>query len=561
MRTVLRTKPGILLSRSLLVVLIGLLSAAGLYLRGPATPAAHASAGHHFGATTSTIAPVATVDPLKLTPDVSPAAAPARAKGARPTHRINKASPAARMPVVAANPIAHTPGTLLENFDGVGSRDSEITNFGAEFEPPDQGLCAGNGFVLEPVNSAFRIYSQTGKSLAGPFNVNKLFDEGFRQFTSDPRCYFDKTTDTWFAIILFINASNTGARTDLAVNTSGDPTMPWTVYHIDATDNGTNGTPSHAGCPCFGDQPLLGIDQFNVYVSTNEFSILGPQFNGAQIYAIAKSQLVALSHKVHVVHLDNLDIAGTLAASVQPAITNGPSAAEFFLNSLDPNGTGDNRVGVWALTDREAVASGDVPLLSNLVITSETYAVPPGAVQQGETSLLDTGDDRMQQTEFIAGDIWGELDTAINISGDTTGRSGLAWFDVHPLFKNGALSGATMRHQGYVAVQGNYLLYPALQVNNTGAAAMVFTLSGAGFFPSAAYAVMPAGQSAFGAVTIAAPGTGPYDPNATRWGDYSWAILDGQNKVWMATEYIPPVASQTTDGKVNWGTRVIEVAI
>src|SRR2546428_5165201 len=29
---------------------------------------------------------------------------------------------------------------------------------------------------------------------------------------------------------------------------------------------------------------------------------------------------------------------------------------------------------------------------------------------------------------------------------------------------------------------------------------------------------------------------------------------------WMATEYIPPRSSQTTDGKQNWGTRVIEVS-
>src|SRR5258708_27012951 len=35
---------------------------------------------------------------------------------------------------------------ILSNFDGVSSLDSAITNFGAGFEPPDQGLCVGNGF-------------------------------------------------------------------------------------------------------------------------------------------------------------------------------------------------------------------------------------------------------------------------------------------------------------------------------------------------------------------------------------------------------------------------------
>ncbi len=115
--------------------------------------------------------------------------------------------------------------------------------------------------------------------------------------------------------------------------------------------------------------------------------------------------------------------------------------------------------------------------------------------------------------------------------------------------------------QGYVASAGNYLLYPAIQASPDGTAAMVMTLSGSNYYPSVVYTLMGAQQNHFGAIHIAANGTGPYDPTATRWGDYSWAILspDGQS-FWMATEYIPPKSSQTTDGLRNWGTRVIQVS-
>ena len=94
-----------------------------------------------------------------------------------------------------------------------------------------------------------------------------------------------------------------------------------------------------------------------------------------------------------------------------------------------------------------------------------------------------------------------------------------------------------------------------------GNAVMVMTLSGARHFPSAAYSVLPTGATSFGPVTVAAAGSGSYDPAATRWGDYSWAVLDPSgNSVWMATEYIPPKASQTPDGLRNWGTRVLDLA-
>jgi hypothetical protein len=479
--------------------------------------------------------------------------AAARPKGARHAHPLGTA--AAHAPAAATTAAAAT-GTVLHNFNGVSSRDSEVTNFNQRFEPPDQGLCAGNGFVLEPVNSAYRIYTPSGKTLRGPFNVNDLFNEGAAEFTSDPRCHYDPTTNTWFATILFLNASFTRGRLDIAVNTSGDPTSLWQQYQIDTTNINGN------GCPCFGDQPRLGIDQNNIYVSTDEFSILGPEFNGAQIYAIAKSDLVAGKPNAHFVHFANLSIGGRLALSVQPTLSTGSPAAEYFLNTLDPNGTFDNRIGVWALSHGDRVATGGMPTLTSTLITSEPYGVPPGAAQKGAGSLLDSGDDRMQQTQYINGLVWGELTTAVTIPGDTDERAGAAWLAVRPTLSNGKITGATIKRQGYVVKSGNYVIYPALQADAAGRAAMVFTLTGANRYPSAAYAVLPATGNDFGPVTVAAAGTGPYDPNASRWGDYSWAVLDPKaDAVWLATEYIPPKSSQTSTGERNWGTRVLEVAL
>ena len=127
----------------------------------------------------------------------------------------------------AAAAIASVPSSLLENFNGTSSNDSRKTNFNQQFEPPDQGLCVGNGYVLEPVNSAFRIFRTDGHNLFGPANVNDLFDQGSTQFTSDPRCYYDAATNTWFATILFLsggeNPDGKSSQLDIAVNSSGNP--------------------------------------------------------------------------------------------------------------------------------------------------------------------------------------------------------------------------------------------------------------------------------------------------------------------------------------------------
>ncbi len=116
--------------------------------------------------------------------------------------------------------------------------------------------------------------------------------------------------------------------------------------------------------------------------------------------------------------------------------------------------------------------------------------------------------------------------------------------------------------QGYLANPDGALLYPAVQPDAAGNAAMVFTLTGANQFPSVGFSLLKAGATDFGTPVVAAAGTGPYDVKGTRWGDYSFAVPDPtSDSAWMATEYIPPKSSQTSTGGRNWGTRVIHVAL
>ncbi len=442
------------------------------------------------------------------------------------------------------------------NFNGTSSRDSQFTNYNLEFEPPDQGLCEANGFVLEPVNSAYRIYRTNGKSIRGPFNINDLFNVGGKEFTSDPRCWYDRATTTWFSTIVFLNDTGTVGTELIAVRHAKDPLGLWNEYAIDSTDLGGR------GCPCFGDQPRIGIDQQNLYITADQFSIKGPQFDGAELWVIDKAGLIATHPTVKFAHFAHLRIAGHSTLAPQPALSLSTPHAEFMLSSLDFANTGDNRLGLWAITDRAAVAAGGLPTVSSIVINSEAYANPPAPPQKGSRSKLNPGDDRMQQTETAGGTIWGELGTAVTPAGDTTPRAGGAWFQVTPRLGKGVVTGGSMVRQGYVAARGKYLLYPAVQPDAAGNAAMVFTETSSSMFPSAAFATLKAGASNFRAPVVAAAGKGPYFRKSGRWGDYSFAVpATGSDSAWLATEYIPAKSSQTTDGQQNWGTRVVEVPL
>src|SRR5207248_967032 len=106
-------------------------------------------------------------------------------------HTFSPAERVPRAPAVVGSRATVTTASALSNFNGTSSRDSEFTNYGLEFEPPDQGLCEANGFVLEPVNSAYRIFLTNGRSIRGPFNINDLSNVGGKEFTNDTRCWYD----------------------------------------------------------------------------------------------------------------------------------------------------------------------------------------------------------------------------------------------------------------------------------------------------------------------------------------------------------------------------------
>jgi hypothetical protein len=492
-------------------------------------------------------------------------------------------------------------------FSGLTHLDQRIagtgvyTNTQFSLEPPDQALCVGGGFVVEAVNNAIAVYDTAGNLLTGPEALSQFWGltpeidrvTGITgQFISDPKCAYDKDTERWFVTELMQDTGTAGTGRNfnlIAVSKTSDPRGGFLVLSYDVTNDGVNGTPNHPGCPCFGDQPLLGFDDFGVYQSTNEFG--ATTFNGAQVYAIPKRGLVAAASHGDFSHLylvsfdasQGLVPYGGLSYSIQPAVSFGDMddqdssgrGVEFFLSALQfgapPYQLLDNRIAVWAMGNTRSLEtlSPNLTLALN-VIPSETYGQPNPAQQKpGPTPLgtslgeslqfINTNDDRMNQVVYSGGLLYSGVNTLI---GDGS-RTGIAWFGVKPKFNHGNVSGRVVR-QGYVAVDGESVIFPSLAFANGDDGIVGFTLVGPDYFPSAAY--MKVGDdNSNSAVHIAADGAAPDDGfsgyvfysggNVARWGDYSAAVSDGNN-VWFATEYIPNAPRSPL---ADWGTFVTKV--
>jgi hypothetical protein len=463
---------------------------------------------------------------------------------------------------------------LLHNFNGLNSVDNFNAN-GFILEPPDQGLCVGflgkTKVVNEIINDVTAFYTPNGTLVSSKIDLNTFFGEPFALNVSDPRCYYDTTTQAWFfSVVVYTNSLFPNHSDLLVVNKN----LQVAVYQFDTTlPNNTAGQ-----CPCFGDQPKLGIDKNNVYISVDQFGAGAALETGADLFAISKSQLVNEAATVNFAEFDNLSLGGIGVTGLQPAITNSKSNVEYLLNSfpyadeaqLIPN-TIEKLLGLWALSDTGNVTSGGVPKLSATIIISQVYGAPVPALTTNGLSLATfTNDSRMQQVQFINGHLLGALDSAVSVDKDPQTRDGAAWFEIRPKVNNGVIAGGKFEAQGYVAVKGEFLVYPAITQTSEGTTGIAFSITSPTLNPSTGYVVSTSNKGVrFGSAHITATGSGPDIgftcalgfPQQCRWGDYSWSTLDPNGKdLWMGAELtVPQVATQpnfTPLSQTNWGTQV-----
>ncbi len=332
-------------------------------------------------------------------------------------------------------------------FEGLNLYQQRYARGGNQFtvEPPDQGLCVGNGFVVEAVNDVINVFNTSGHSVLPdntaanvvgglPRNVNHAVDlnsfygyppavnrtTGIRgQFVTDPSCLYDAATQRFFVTVLTLETvPTTGAFTtvnhlDTAVSNTADPTGTWTIYKLDVTNDGTNTGGTNPG-PYLGDYPHIGADANGFYITTNAYPWCCNGFSGAQVYAFSKAQMAAGAANVTMVHFDT---SGTVnapsdAGPTQPGFTVWPAQSpspgsfnlsnggtEYFLssNAADEathpkSGTGGShdstKIVVWTLSNTSSLNSAAPSLsLTNQLLGVNLYAIPPKQKQPGSGAL------------------------------------------------------------------------------------------------------------------------------------------------------------------------------
>jgi hypothetical protein len=510
--------------------------------------------------------------------------------------RLGLISSESNSSIPAAREMAVAHASTSSGFPGITHFDQRNANGGNQFsvEPPSPGLAVGNGYVVEGVNNAIQVYSTSGTPLLPTVvSTNQLFgvspainrSTGANGvFPTDMRVFYDPPVNRWFVLQRVLANDIFGNPLPqsyylLAVSQTGDPTATYNIYTFDTTNAAS------FRCPCVFDYPQIGADQFGFYISANEFNANSSDFAlAANILAISKTALAAGAATPTVVKFEIPFVSG-YEFTIQPATTP-PGASyfladgglEYFVSSL--MASTDSNLALWAMTNTASLTTASPNLaLTTTTVPTLTYSLPNPATQKkgpltyaltltppGLEAELDGGDVRVLSVCYAGGKLYVTLGTQVT---DANGHilAGGLYVVISPAFLNGVLYGLVLPgRQGYLVVNNNNLLRPAIAVTAQGNGAIVFTIAGPDYFPSAAFVPFTAFSPASN-IQIAGPGALPEDgftgyPNLgfpvigiARWGDYSAAVVDGTGSVWMGTEYIP---NSPRTPFANWGTYVVQ---
>jgi hypothetical protein len=374
--------------------------------------------------------------------------------------------------------------------------------------PPDVQLASGSTYVVEIVNIAGEVFTKQGSS-ASTFPLVTFFKViSTSDHIGDPKIIYDAISGRWFASL----DDFTTHDVRIAVSTTNDPTGVWNIYRLGGFTN----------CP---DQPIIGINDDKFAVSVNDFanSDCSGAFTGVQYYIVDKGDLVNGVASPRSI----LSQPDTSVASLHPVQSLSSTSTLFMVDDNSFIIGGGTILRLYSFT-------GTVPNVAKNVVSLNIQKtnVPPGALQPGTTTTLDTGDDRVQSAVWYQGKLWLTLGDACTPPGDATVRACIRLDQIDTTVNN-------VLQDFDKGDRGIYYFYPALSIEGSGNLDFIYGYSSTTTYPSLSASGQIVGTPIDTLDQPVALKSGSAVDTSGRYGDYFGAGVDpsNTNNVWVAGEY------------------------
>jgi hypothetical protein len=439
------------------------------------------------------------------------------------------------------NPLAPPLGT---NFGAADFVDNQTLTTRV-FIPPDPIAAAGPSHVVNVVNVAIEWYNKAGVG-QGQQSLQSFFTSLSPQtLTFDPKVIYDQHAGRFVVVTL--------EKTDVGLGDPSNTSLIFVAVSDDSDPNGTwyyqsiNSLTNIGGGDTWADYPGLAVDDQAIYITNNMFTFSPNQNRGVRLWIIDKgigsAGLYDGGTSAVAIH-DPYASAGS-SATTQPAHIYGSAPGDvgtFLVSYSGFTSGGDEAVQVVrvdnALTTttftQQFVSAGDI---------DNTGSSMPDAPQLTITNTIETNDRRALNAVWRDDTLWMTAQV-VPSGGPDAGQATAHWFKLDTT-NLGTLSVLDQGDVGGNDIDpGAHTFMPSVMVDQNGAMAIGFALSGPSTYAGAYYTCRAAGAPA-GTVQstgVLQAGVDYYLRTfgvSNRWGDYSGMALDPSDELtfWVYNEY------------------------
>jgi hypothetical protein len=443
----------------------------------------------------------------------------------------------------AASAYPKGPDPVWQNYQGGYSDQviAPIANFDGQnspYYPPDCNGTAGPNHFMQTINCVYAIYSKTGSLVAGPTNLNLLFNgvPGSNYNDGDPIILYDEQADRWFVTEFSISGSTNYIL--MAVSMTNDPTGSWYTYsfQVDATP----------------DYPKFSVWRDGYYMGDNNDAT-------KDIYVFERTKIL-LGQTAQYVGFNNPNRPGSVDGfmCVPPVDNDGtfaPSGAPglFIAFNDDAFGGGSDQLWIYELTVNWTTPSSStfsrVQQLNVPAFDSNFGNTWDNIPQQGTNQKLDAIPQViMNVPQYRNFSSYQTLVCCHTVDVDATNHAGIRWYELRK-----TTGTWTLRQSGTYAPDSHSRWMGSIMLSPNGKIALGYSVSSSSMYPSIRYTGQSAGAYATGGGVLDIPeeiiltGTN-YQSTYNRWGDYSQMCIDpADNELfWFTSEYIGSGGSRKT---------------
>ena len=454
-------------------------------------------------------------------------------------------------------------------FEGMADSGFICQFFGNGCQPPDMAIAASPTKVLQGVNTSVAVFDPIAQveDLGWPLSADAFLGGGPSAalggcdpngpFLSDPRAFYDPTTGRFFYAIAQIDG------VDFFGDSCPDMSLLWVAVSIDGNPNDgfhAYSFDDSAGAQFIGDYPTFGYDDACDCVASgqNDFRFSDGGFQWSNILYLEKAGMEAGTGPTNTVLYQGINDGSIFFDTMQPALMQTFGHADpgvlYVAMSFNRNsGGGHCSTGCNGLTVFGVVNPFDGTFNNGAVegIPTLDYSLAPEADTQFCSACIETLDTRISATpEFNpshSGVLTWALETAAN--NGTQVVPSVLWGEEKLSFSNtGPTLTATTRQNAYIISSGDVANSFGTTAEESNGVLFVLTdVMATALYHGAVYAEH---KNIDALNFLEAPknlkkGVGP-DAFDIRWGDYEAASNDGNNNIWLSSEYI--------NGSGDWGT-------